>query len=159
MPGVVESSRMNETNSTAREGESQLSAANAEATTLEGFHWLPGMRGAVLAGDGSFLFRVVEGGYVIDGLGLRPPRFVAGEPPPAWAEPLWDDPATGGALLTLLGTEVQVVISERAEGSLWRLAYPGPDGRRRLSRGRRSLGEACAQAARTMDRWPGGGAR
>lgn len=109
-----------------------------KATDLPGWVWLPGMRWESSESSG----RVVE---------HDPPYFA----PDADAEPDLADPATGGAMLALLGEQA------------WRGVgmYREPDGIRFYSHvavpyGYRTdyhptLARACLAVAASLGRWPG----
>lgn len=141
------------------------------AHLLPGFQWMPGMRvlpdaanlpaRMVYAGEDGHAFaheapvRMIPGGKGSDpGVDAWSDDAYTGE-----EEPDWSDPATGGCLMVLLGTEAWRVryspsIAKQAAGTPWVADLWSADGTR--VRMYPSQGEACAAVAQSLGRWPGG---
>ena len=108
------------------------------AVSLPGWRWMPGMLGrAGSLGQLTVRLRRGDEGHVA---------------PDVWPDP--DDPATGGALLALLGPgawdNVAPGSTQAYDGEGW-WAWVGGEWSEGLS-----LGRACIAAAEAIGRWPGG---
>ncbi len=117
-----------------------------KATEIPGWRWLPGMRTC----NGEIVFAVFAGGLnvvVEDGCGGRLATVTHDDGP----IPDLDDPATGGAMLALLGDKAWRVAPSAKESGGFR-ALVGASG---IPEHHPTLSRACLAVAVSLGRWPG----
>lgn len=130
------------------------SALAARVVALPGWRWLPGMlavypgRDRSPYGEARLSWTVTDDGERAEYMGLDYvgafPTWGCPSEGSSWLPDL-SDPATGGALASLLPADASIHRTPRESGPLWRIVITGADGRRHAVSGD-TLGHAAAAA-------------